>query len=111
MIVSLRNYSPGFLGGAGGALGGAGGAFGGAGGAGGALGGVTPLGAPGGGGAPAPVEETPGGGGALGSSAPQLEQIVASGRFTVSHLGHLFSFFCAAGGRKHMFCIPPNKRF
>ena len=96
-------HSPGFLGGAGGALGGAGGALGGVGGA---LGGVTPPGAPGGGGAPAPEAETPGGGGALGSSAPQLLHTVASGGFTVWQLGHLFSFLAAIGGRKHMFFSP-----
>ncbi len=96
-------HSPGFSGGAGGALGGAGGALGGVGGA---LGGVTPPGAPGGGGAPAPEAETPGGGGALGSSAPQLLHTVASVRFTVPHFGHLFSFFAAVGGRKHITYFP-----
>jgi hypothetical protein len=97
----IKNHaSPGFFGGAGGALGGAGGAFGGAGGA---LGGTGP---PGGGGAPAPAADTPGGGGILGSSAPQLLHTSASGRFTVSHWGHLFSFFCAVGGLKHMVIAP-----
>ena len=86
------------MGGIGGAFGGAGGAFGGAGGA---FGGVTP-GAPGAGGALAAEAEIPGGGGALGNSVPQLLHTVASGRFTVSHLGHLFSFLTAVGGRKHI---------
>jgi hypothetical protein len=87
-------YEPGFLGGAGGALGAAGGALGG-----------MPPGAAEGGGAPAAEAETPGGGGALGSSAPQLLQTAASGGLTVSHLGHLFSFFCAVGGLKHIFLL------
>lgn len=86
-------------------MGGAGGAGGALGGAGGALGGVIPLGAPGGGGAPAPDEETPGGGGALGSSAPHSLHTSASSGLTAPHLGHLFSLFCAVGGRKHICLI------
>lgn len=92
-----QSHSPGFFGGTGGALGGVGGV-------GGALGGVTPPGGAGGGGVVpvVPEIETPGGGGALGNSAPQLEQTSASAGLTVPHLGHLFSRFCAVGGRKHM---------
>jgi len=79
-----------------------GGAFGGAGGA---LGGVTPPGCPGGGGT-IPEADTPGGGGSLLSFSPQLAQISASSGFTAPHFGHLFSFFSAVCGRKHILDTP-----
>jgi hypothetical protein len=86
----LNNYSLGFLGGA---LGGAGGVLG-------ALAAIPSGTADGR--APAAESEMPEADGILGSSAPQLLHTAASGKFTVSHFGHLFSAFLAVGGRKHI---------
>jgi hypothetical protein len=81
--------------------------LGGMGGTGGVFGGITPPDCPGGGAlATAIAADTPGGGGGSGKGSPQFWQTRTSSGLTVSHFGHLFSHFFAAGGRKHMVASP-----